>query len=103
MALAGYPKSYDHPKIHEMEKDGEVSGGNYMLIKSFGENSTDYVVYKVKYPNSKSPNTEYTIYTTVGTTLHGPFSYVKHFQEGASGAAINSGQPCWTLVYEVED
>ena len=100
MALAGYPKSYDHPKIHEIEKDGVVSGGNYMLIKSFGENSQDYVVYKVKYPNSKSPDTEYTIDTTVGTTLHGPFSYVKHQDEGSG--AIATGIDAYTLVHEVE-
>ena len=74
-----------------------------MLIKSFGENSEDWIHYKVQYPNSKTPSTKHDIFVTVGTVLHGPFSYVKHHDEGATLGVSGSEQPCWTLVYEVED
>jgi hypothetical protein len=108
MALTGYPQTYDHPKI-TMLKEGvgtsavnTISGGNYMLIKAMGDIPTDWVEYDIKYPNSASPDTIYTIRATVGTVLHGPFSYVKHENEGATGGAAGS-RLCYTLIYEVED
>jgi hypothetical protein len=106
MALSGYPKTYDHPKIHEIHEGvpaaSELSGGTYWLIKSMGDLSTNWIEYKLKYPTSDDPTEEHTIRVTCGTTLQGPFSYVKHNDEGLSGAS-GSAQDCYSLVYEVED
>ena len=109
MALTGYPKTFDHPKITRLEwnaLDGPVNkaeGGNYMLIKAFGDDATEWIEYEVKYPNSASPSTPVLIRCLVGTSLSGPFSYVKHFAEGTSNNPVNSPQNCFTLVYDVED
>lgn len=100
MALAGYPKTYDHPVVNRLVKGlasvSVLKGGTYMLIKAMGDLETSYIEYKVKYPNSANPDTEVTIRTLVGTSLTGPFSYVKHNGESATG-------DYYTLVHEVED
>ncbi len=100
MALAGYPKTYDHPVVNRLIKGvpsvSELSGGTYMLIKAMGDLETSFIEYKVKYPNSANPDTEITIRTLVGTSLTGPFSYVKHSDETTAG-------DYYTLVHEVED
>lgn len=102
--LAGYPKTVDHPKITKLEFNEEVTGGNYMMVKSLGDNVTDYIQYRVKYINSADPTAIHSIKVSVGTTLQGPFSYVRHHSEGTGGASPVAGaQDCYTLVYEVED
>tara|TARA_R110000823_G_scaffold67786_1_gene157717 strand:+ start:519 stop:1199 length:681 start_codon:yes stop_codon:yes gene_type:complete len=73
-----------------------LTPGNFMLIKAMGDNDQAYIEYKVKLPNSSNPSTVHTIRCTVGTTINGPFSYVKHNGETATGDA-------YSLVYEVED
>jgi len=109
MALTGYPKTYDHPKITRLEYHASnanintATGGNYMLIKALGDDATDWIEYEVKYPNSASPSTTVSIKCLVGTSLSGPFSYIKHSSEGASGDTLNTAQACYTLVYDVED
>ncbi len=108
MALTGYPKTFDHPKITKLEYHASntavntATGGNYMLIKALGNDATDWVEYEVKYPQSATPDTPVSIKCLVGTSLSGPFSHVKHKFEGESGAAP-SVQDCYTLVYDVED
>tara|TARA_R110002110_G_scaffold118694_2_gene292810 strand:+ start:581 stop:904 length:324 start_codon:yes stop_codon:yes gene_type:complete len=107
MALLGYPKRFDHPKITKLEyhvSDAGVTtatGGNYMLIKTFGDDPTTYIHFKVKYPHSLDATAVHDIKVTAGTSLQGPFSHVEHHSDG-NGPVVGS-QNCWTLVYEVED
>ena len=69
---------------------------NFMMIKPMSNNDAGWVEYIVKYPNSANPDTEVTIRALTGTTLYGPFSYVKHNDENGTGDH-------YTLVHEVED
>jgi hypothetical protein len=69
---------------------------NFMAIKPMSENDAGWIEYIVKYPNSANPDTEITIRALTGTTLYGPFSYIKHNDENSTGDH-------YTLVYEVED
>lgn len=100
MPLTGYPKTYDHPKLVRLEggigKDTAPAGKHYMLVKSMGDTSDEWIEYKVKYSNSFRPDKEETIRVTVGDSLHGPFSYVKQNNQ-------TSGSNAYSLVYEVEE
>lgn len=100
MPLPGYPKTFDHPKITKLVEGQSVSGGIYMFIKSMGDTPAEWIKYQVKYPNSANPDTTHTISVNVGNSLHGPFSYVKHHDEGSG--AIATGIDAYTLVHEVE-
>jgi|3_EtaG_2_1085321.scaffolds.fasta_scaffold00087_48 hypothetical protein len=105
MTLAGYPKTYDHPKVTRLVGDGTLDGGSYMLIKAMGNVPNDWIEYRVRYPNSVDPTQAYLIRVVVGGTLQGPFSYIKHNDEGDNSEEGGAGtaQDAYTLVYEVED
>ncbi len=105
MALAGYPKTYDHPKVHKLEEGLTTLTGTFMLIKTMGNLSTDWIEYKLKYPTSDDPTEEHTIRVTVGGALHGPFSSVRHSDEGSNAQAggTGTGRSAYSLIYEVED
>ena len=107
MPLTGYPKTYNHPDMHVLQETGTttLSDGTYMLIKSMGADGSNWIEYKVKLQNSANPNQMYTVRTKVGDSLHGPFSYIKHNDEGTevSGTINATAVDAYSLVYEVED
>ena len=100
MALSGYPQTYDHPK-QTILVEGETATGNIAYVKAMGNDATDWIQYQVKMPNSNEPDLVVTINIVVGNSLYGPFSSVKHHDEGASGAG-GSAQDCYTQVIETE-
>ena len=100
MALPGYPKTFDHPK-QTILVEGEIAEGNIAYIKAMGNDVTDWINYLVKMPNSTNPDKLRTIRVVVGNSLYGPFTYVNHQDEGATGAG-SSLQDCYTQVIETE-
>ena len=100
MALSGYPKTFDHPK-QTILVEGEEVTGRIAYIKAMGDDTTDWVEYEVKIPNSDNSSLVRTIRTVVGGSLFGPFSYVKHNDEGETGAG-GTAQNCYTQIIETE-
>ncbi len=100
MALPGYPKTFDHPQMTIIEASEEVTG-QIVYLKAAGGDPSDWIEYEVKYPQSNNPTLLRTIRITVGSSLHGPFSYVKHNVEGETGAGA-SGRDCYTQIFETE-
>lgn len=100
MALPGYPKTFDHPKMQIIE-EGTTVTGQISFIKAMGNESTDWIEYIVKMPNSYNPDEDRTIRINVGSSLYGPFSSVNHEDEGATGA-VGSAQDCYTQIFETE-
>tara|TARA_R100000808_G_C2029617_1_gene74062 strand:- start:157 stop:474 length:318 start_codon:yes stop_codon:yes gene_type:complete len=104
MPLPGYPKTKHDHTMHLLETGESTtaeSGGHYTYIQVQGNDATDWVTLHVKMPNTSKPDEIKTIKVTVGTSLSGPFTYVKHHAESDSGG-IDSTRDCWTQVYELE-
>jgi hypothetical protein len=104
MPLSGYPKTMHDHTMHILVEGQSItadSGGHFTYLQVHGDDSGDWVELQVKMPNTSNPNEIKTIKVTSGTGVTGPFTYVKHHDEGASGASA-SAQDCWTQVYELE-
>ena len=100
MALPGYPKTFDHPK-QTILVEGEIAEGNIAYIKAMGNDGTDWIEYALILNNAGDTQKSRVIRVVVGNSLYGPFSSVRHNDEGASGAG-GSAQDCYTQVIETE-
>ena len=99
MALEGYPQTKDHPK-QTILVEGEEITGNIAFLKAMGNEPDDWVEYELKFSNTASPATLQTIRVLAGSSLYGPFSYVKHNDEGPTGGT--GVQDCYTQIIETE-
>ena len=73
-------------------------------IKTHGQTSTDWLEFKVNLLNSNL-TAQQTIRLTVGTSLYGPFSYVKWNDTGETGLAgtpTSSPDDCYVSVFTTE-
>jgi len=104
MPLPGYPKTINDHSMHILESGQEATaadGNHFVFLQTHGDDSSDWIELHVKMPNSDNPTETKTIKVTSGSAVTGPFTYVRHNSEGASGAGA-SAQLCWTQVYKLE-
>tara|TARA_R110002020_G_scaffold181645_1_gene376750 strand:+ start:9153 stop:9452 length:300 start_codon:yes stop_codon:yes gene_type:complete len=82
MALTGYPKTYETPKIHIHSGSGAMSSaltGIFDLIKHTSSDPNDKVSIEIKKPGDSA---ETTIHVTAGDVVEGPFVSVKALAGG---------------------
>jgi hypothetical protein len=114
MALTGYPKEYHNPLVTFLMITNDKWEGEHgvndiptsaMVMKVHGDDNTEWVEFDLKFPNSENPNTTHTLRMNVGTSLSGPFSYIKRTDSGTESEAggAGTGAVAMVAVYEVED